>query len=140
MEIFQTPDAAGLGLPFSSAVRVGQTLYLSGVLGVLPGTMTLAPGGLAGQARQTMENIGRVLRFCGLDFADIVKCTVMLADMSEWIEFNQIYVGYFGPDRLPGRSAWGGNGLALGAKVRSSASRGFPRGPRGWSRSSSDSF
>ena len=117
MEIFQTPDAAGLGLPFSSAVRVGQTLYLSGVLGVLPGTMTLAPGGLAGQARQTMENIGRVLRFCGLDFADIVKCTVMLADMGQWGAFNKVYLEYFKGPNLPTRSAFGANGLALGAAV-----------------------
>src|SRR5277367_663272 len=110
MEIFQTPDAKALGLPFNSAVRAGETLYLSGVLGNLPGTMTLAPGGMAGQARQTMENIGTVLRYCGLDFADIVKCTVMLADMSEWAEFNKIYVTYFAPDRLPARTALGANG------------------------------
>ena len=65
-------------------------LYLSGVLGNLPATLTLAPGGMPGEARQTMENIGTVLRYCGLDFADIVKCTVMLADMSEWAVFNKI--------------------------------------------------
>ena len=58
-----------------------------------------------------------MLRFCGLDFADVVKCTVMLADMSEWAEFNAIYTTYFAPDRLPARSAFGCNGLALGAKL-----------------------
>jgi 2-iminobutanoate/2-iminopropanoate deaminase len=128
MEIFQTPDAKALGLPFNSAVRAGETLYLSGALGNLPGTMTLAPGGMAGQARQTMENIGTVLRYCGLDFADIVKCTVMLADMSEWAEFNKIYVSYFAPDRLPARSALGANGLALGAKVEVECIARFPEG------------
>ena len=128
MEIFQTPDAKALGLPFSSAVRAGETLYLSGALGNLPGTMTLAPGGMAGQARQTMENIGTVLRYCGLDFADIVKCTVMLADMSEWAEFNKIYVTYFAPDRLPARSALGANGLALGAKVEVECIARYPEG------------
>ncbi len=117
MQIFQTPDAKALGLPFSSAVRVGDTLYLSGALGNLPGTLTLAPGGVAGQARQTMENVGAVLRYCGLDFVDVVKCTVMLADMSEWGEFNKVYVTYFPPDRLPARSAFGASGLALGGKV-----------------------
>ena len=128
MEIFQTPDTAELGLPFSSAVRAGETLYLSGVLGNLPGTLTLARGGMAGQARQTMENIGEVLRFCGLDYADIVKCTVMLADMSEWGEFNKIYVSYFASDRLPARSAFGANGLALGAKVEVECIARFPEG------------
>jgi reactive intermediate/imine deaminase len=92
-------------------------LYLSGALGTLPGTLTLAPGGVEGQARQTMDNIGAVLRHCGLGFDDVVKCTIMLADMSEWPAFNAIYVTYFAPGRLPARSAFGANGLALGAKL-----------------------
>ncbi len=107
----------GLGLPFSAAVRVGDMLYLSGALGNLPGTLTLAEGGMAGQARQTMENIGAVLRLCGLGFADVVKCTIMLADMAEWGEFNKVYVTYFPPDRLPARSAFGCSGLALGGRL-----------------------
>jgi 2-iminobutanoate/2-iminopropanoate deaminase len=117
VQYFQTPEMKGLGLPFSAAVRVGDMLYLSGALGNLPGTLTLADGGMAGQARQTMENIGAVLRFCRLGFADVVKCTIMLADMAEWGEFNKVYVTYFPPDRLPARSAFGCNGLALGGKL-----------------------
>ncbi len=117
MQYFQTSDMKARGLPFSAAVRVGDILYLSGVLGNLPGTLTLAEGGIEGQARQTMENIGAVLRFCGLDFADVVKCTIMLADMSEWAEFNKVYVTYFAHDRLPARSAFGCNGLALGGRL-----------------------
>ena len=117
MQFYQTPEAEKLGLPFSSAVRVGDLLFVSGALGNLPGTLTLASGGMAGQARQTMENIGAVLRFCGLDFEDVVKCTVMLADMSEWAEFNKVYVTYFAPDRLPARSAFGCSGLALGGRL-----------------------
>ena len=105
MQHFQTPDIKALGHPFSAAVRVGDMLYLSGALGNLPGTLRLAEGGMAGEARQAMENVGAVLRFCGLDFADVVKCTVMLADMSEWAEFNKIYVGYFARDRLPAQGA-----------------------------------
>jgi reactive intermediate/imine deaminase len=117
VEYIQTPDAKGLGLPFSSAVRVGDMLYLSGALGNLPGTLTLAPGGVAGEGKQTMENIGAVLRHCGLGFDDVVKCTIMLADMAEWGEFNKIYVTYFSPDRLPARSAFGATGLALGGRL-----------------------
>ena len=117
MQHFQTPDMKALGLPFSAAVRVGDMLYLSGALGNLPGTLRLAEGGMAGEARQAMENVGAVLRFCGIDFADVVKCTVMLADMSEWAEFNKIYIGYFAPDRLPARSAFGCKGLALGGRL-----------------------
>jgi 2-iminobutanoate/2-iminopropanoate deaminase len=117
MQHFLTPDLKSLGLPFSAAVRVGDTLYLSGALGNIPGAIRLAEGGMAAEARQTMENIGAVLRYSGLDFENVVKCTVMLADMSEWAEFNNIYVGYFAPDRLPARSAFGCNGLALGGRL-----------------------
>ena len=117
MQYFQTPEMKDLGLPFCSAVRVGDMLYLSGALGNLPGTLTLAPGGIAGEARQTMENIGAVLKHCGLGFADVVKCTVFLADMSEWAEFNKVYVSYFAPGKFPARSAFGCNGLALGGRL-----------------------
>ena len=64
-----------------------------------------------------MRNIAQVLGKHGLTFDDVFKCQVMLADMAEWDAFNTIYVSYFKPDRLPARSAWGCNGLALGARV-----------------------
>jgi 2-iminobutanoate/2-iminopropanoate deaminase len=104
------------GLPFSEAVRVGNTYYLSGQVGVVPGKMQLAPGGIEGESRQTMENIGSVLAQHGLGFDDVVKCTVMLADMSEWGTFNEIYRSYFKAP-YPARSAFGANGLALGART-----------------------
>jgi len=104
------------GLPFSEAVRVGNTYYLSGQIGVVPGKMALAPGGIEGEARQTMENIGAVLRHHGLGFEDVIKCTVMLADMSEWGTFNEIYRGYFTAP-YPARSAFGASGLGLDARA-----------------------
>lgn len=113
---FRNPPGA-TGMPFSQAVRVGEVLYLSGQLGNKPGTMELVEGGMAEQARQTMENIGAVLKVNGLSFDDVFKCTVMLADMRQWAEFNKVYVEYFKPGRLPARSAFGCNGLALGAAV-----------------------
>jgi 2-iminobutanoate/2-iminopropanoate deaminase len=117
MEFFTTPEAKAMGLPFSMAVRVGDVLYLSGALGHLPGKMQLVPGGVEPETKQAMENIGRTLRAHGLTFDDVFKCTVMLADMSEWAAFNRVYVSYFKPDRLPARSAFGTSGLALGARV-----------------------
>ncbi|OEE79556.1 reactive intermediate/imine deaminase [Enterovibrio norvegicus FF-162] len=103
-------------LPFSEAVRVDKTLYLSGQIGILPGTLTLAPGGIEAESKQTMENIKTSLSANGYAMSDLVKCTVLLADMSEWQTFNGIYKTYFS-DRYPARSAIGANGLALGAKV-----------------------
>jgi enamine deaminase RidA (YjgF/YER057c/UK114 family) len=79
--------------------------------------MNLIEGGLQAQARQAMENIGEVLGACGLEFADTVKFTIMLADMRRWAEFNAVYLGYFDPERLPARSAFGASGLALGGEV-----------------------
>lgn len=117
MEFINSAQAKALKLPFSQAVRVGDVLYLSGALGNRPGTLELVPGGMEAEARQAMENIKAVLAENGLGMADIFKCTVMLADMSRWPEFNKVYVGYFDPGRLPARSAFGANGLALGAQV-----------------------
>ena len=105
------------GLPFSDAVRVGDVLYLSGQMGVKPGTKELMPGGVTAQARQAMDNIGATLGQHGLTFDAIFKATVMLADMSDWPAFNDIYAGYFRPDRLPARSAFGASGLALSGRV-----------------------
>jgi 2-iminobutanoate/2-iminopropanoate deaminase len=108
--------ASELGLPFSDAVRTGNLLILSGQLGNLPGTRSLAPGGMAGQARQAMENIKAIVETHGLSMADIVKCTVMLADMNDWAAFNDVYLAYF-PGRKPARSAFGAAGLAYGAQL-----------------------
>ena len=100
---FPHPD----GLPFSEAVQVGDILYLSGQIGVAPGTTVLVPGGIEAEARQTLDNIGAVLARRGLGFDAVVKCTVMLADMADWPAFNAVYRRYFRSDRLPARSAFG---------------------------------
>lgn len=117
MEFINSPAAKAARLPFSQAVRVGDVLYLSGMLGNVPGTAELVPGGLEAEARQTMENIRAVLAENGLGFDAVFKCTVMLADIAHWAAFNRIYLACFDPDRLPARSAFGANGLALGAQV-----------------------
>ena len=117
MDYINSQAAKALKLPFSQAVRVGDILYLSGALGNMPGRLEVVPGGIEPETRQTMENIGALLKENGLTFADVFKCTAMLADMAEWSAFNRIYVGYFQPDRLPARSAFGTSGLALGARV-----------------------
>jgi len=107
------PTINGQRLPFSEAVRVGDMLYLSGQLGnKADGTL---PAGIDAQARQTMDNIGAVLKRQGLGWGDVVKCTVMLDNMADWPAFNQVYVTYFPDKKFPARSAFGADGLALGA-------------------------
>ncbi len=103
------------GRPFSTAVRAGDMLYLSGQLGLTPDGKL--PPTFDAQARQMMDNISDVLKGRGLGWGDVVRCTVMLSDMADWPAFNVIYSGYFAGHRFPARSASGTNGLALGAKV-----------------------
>jgi 2-iminobutanoate/2-iminopropanoate deaminase len=117
MKFFTEDQFKAARLPFSQSVRVGDIVYLSGCLGNLPGTTTLAPGGMEGEVAQTMANVAAALKPHGLGFDDIFKCTVMIADIARWAEFNTYYVTYFKPDRMPARSAFGANGLALGALV-----------------------
>lgn len=102
--------------PFSDAVRVGHMLYLSGKLGT-DGASGLVSGGIKAETKQTLENIRSVLERNGSSLDQVVKCTVMLTDMSEWGAMNEVYVTYFAKDRLPARSAFGVSGLALGARV-----------------------
>jgi 2-iminobutanoate/2-iminopropanoate deaminase len=115
-EYLSSEQTLKANLPFSEAVRVGDTLYLSGVLGFEPGTRNLVPGGIEAQTRQVMDTIKGVLESNGSSLDHVVKCTVMLADMTEWAKMNAIYVTYF-TKHFPARSALGVNGLALGAKV-----------------------
>ncbi|HTK57094.1 MAG TPA: Rid family detoxifying hydrolase [Gemmatimonadales bacterium] len=113
---YGSPDSALKSLPFSEAVQVGDLLFLSGQIGVAPGTLTLVTGGMEPEAIQALENIKSVLGRHGSSMDRVVKCTVFLADMRDWPAFNVIYRRYFtGP--IPARSALGANGLALGAKV-----------------------
>lgn len=103
-------------LPFSEAVRVGNTLYLSGQIGYDSETSKLVEGGIAAETRQTMENIKATLERHGSSLAQVVKCTVFLADIKEWAAMNEVYVTYF-PTNPPARSALGSSGLAMGART-----------------------
>lgn len=109
------PAVSTRRVPFSAAVRVGNTLYLSGQIGT-DASGEVVPGGIAAETRQALENIRATLQQHGASLDRVVKVTVMLADMAEWGEMNQAYVPYF-PQHLPARSAFGATGLALGARV-----------------------
>ena len=104
-------------LPFSEVVVAGNMMYLSGQVGSSPdNAMMLVEGGIKAEARQALENMKKVLENNGSSLENVVKCTVMLADISEWATFNEEYVKFF-PGEKPARSAFGTTGLALGARV-----------------------
>ena len=105
---------AALG-PYSSAVRAGDTLYLSGQLGIDPATGELAEG-VEAQARQARQNSAAVLEEAGASFDDVVKMTVLLADIDDFAAVNEVY-GSFLAAPYPARSAFQVAAITKGALV-----------------------
>jgi reactive intermediate/imine deaminase len=103
------------GAIFSPAVRVGNLLFLSGQIGTDTANR-LVPGGLQTEARQALNNIRATLERYGSGMDRVAKCTVFLADIRDYNDFNEIYASYFRA-RKPARSALAATGLALGARV-----------------------
>ena len=97
----KAPAAVG---PYSHAYLVGDTLYTSGQLGLIPETGELAEG-VAEQAKRGLENLNVVLEFAGFSRKDIVKTTVFLANMADFAVVNDIYAEFFeGQSEYPARS------------------------------------
>ncbi|MDE1150653.1 MAG: RidA family protein [Azospirillaceae bacterium] len=110
---YYRPDTTKV--PYSQVVRVDNILYVSGQLGVNPDGKPL--DGMAAQAKAALDHVAEALGRVGSGMDAVFKCTVMLTDMGQWAAFNQVYVGYFKPDRLPARSAMAVSGLPLGSSV-----------------------
>jgi reactive intermediate/imine deaminase len=108
---YPMPPINGTPAPFSKAVRVGDILYLSGVIGRTADGKV--PDGIEAQTKAAMDDIGATLKTAGLSYGDLIHCTVFLSDMKQWPTFNKVYIGYFPAGELPARSAFGVNGLAL---------------------------
>ncbi|MEK7265456.1 MAG: Rid family hydrolase [Pseudomonadota bacterium] len=114
--IYDRDPSLPADLPFSSAVVVGKTIYLSGEIGRVEGGVALVEGGVGPETRQIFDNYKRTLARLGADLSDIVKCTVFLDDMSKFAEMNAAYAQVF-PEEKPARSTFGVDGLALGASL-----------------------
>ena len=106
----------GREMPFSTAVRVGDLLFLSGVIGTDPDSGKLAKGGIQGETRAALTEIKATVERHGSSMDKVVKCTVFLADIGEWAAMNEVYVTFF-PNNKPARSALGSSGLAIDARV-----------------------
>src|SRR3712207_2863108 len=87
-------SAAAIG-PYSQAVRVGGTVYVSGQIPLDPRTGRLVEGGIAAQTRQALDNVRAILRAAGFGLQDVVQVQVFLADMGDYAAFNEVYAGYF---------------------------------------------
>lgn len=100
--------------PFSEAVRVGDTLYMSGQIGFKDGK--LVKGGIKTETKQALDNIQMVLLEYGYQKSDIIKCSAMLTDMDDFGDFNKVYQSELSKP-YPVRSAFGVTELAAGASV-----------------------
>ncbi len=116
IESVQAPKAIG---PYSQAVAVEaqRLVFLSGQIPLDPGTMELVGAGdIAAQTRQVMDNLGAVLSAAGLDFGNVVKTTIFLADLGDFAAVNEVYGSYFA-ERPPARATVQVAALPKGAGV-----------------------
>ena len=107
------PAAVG---PYSTATLAGETIYLSGMIGIDPAVQRPVEGGTLAQARQAFENIKTVLGELGATMNDVLKTTVYLTDIGEFGEVNRLYAEYFGPD-YPARTCVEVSRLPLGLSI-----------------------
>jgi 2-iminobutanoate/2-iminopropanoate deaminase len=98
-----SPDAPKAVGPYSSGLRAGQLLFLSGQIPLDPASGSLVGGDIAAQARQVLRNIGALLEADGLSYAAVVRTTVFLADMNDFAAMNDVYREFF-TEPYPARS------------------------------------
>jgi len=103
-EIIATDRAPAAIGPYSQAVKVGNTLYLSGQIGINPATGQFVEGGIEAQTHQTLKNLGAVLEAAGFSFENVVQAQVFLADLNDYTAMNGVYKTYFG-ENPPARAA-----------------------------------
>ncbi len=109
----RAPQAIGT---YSQAVRVGDTLYLSGQIPLVPETMALVTGDMEAQIRQVFDNLAAVADAAGGSLADLVKLNVYLTDLDHFPLVNQVMASYF-REPYPARAAIGVAALPKGAAV-----------------------
>lgn len=107
------PQAIG---PYSQAVEVNGTLYVSGQIPLDPQNMKIVEGGIKEQTQQVMKNIGAILDAAGYSFSDVVKSTCLLSDMANFKAMNEVY-GSFYTDDAPARAAFAVKELPMGVLV-----------------------
>ncbi|MEI8202775.1 MAG: RidA family protein [Bacteroidota bacterium] len=107
------PKAIG---PYSQAVLVNDTLYISGQIPINPETSTVVEGDIKVQTQQVMINMGAILKEAGFEYSDVVKCTCLLSDMNNFAGMNEVYGSYFSSNP-PARAAYGVVKLPLGVLI-----------------------
>jgi 2-iminobutanoate/2-iminopropanoate deaminase len=115
-KIVNISDAPKPIAPYSQAVMAGDTLYVSGQIAIDPYSGKLIEGGATEQTKRVMENIRAILKEENMDFANIVKCSIFMSDMSLYKDVNEVYGSYF-QTNPPAREAIAAKGLPMGVDV-----------------------
>jgi 2-iminobutanoate/2-iminopropanoate deaminase len=115
-QVIRPERAPNTGLPYSSGILAGDTLYISGHLGRDPVTSQLVAGGIEAETRQSLDNIGEVLKTAGMGFQDVTTVTVFITNFEEFAAFNKVYREYF-PTDPPARATVQVAALNVGASV-----------------------
>lgn len=111
-----TPLAPAAIGPYSQAVLVGDTLYCSGQIPIDPTTGSLVSGSVEMEAERVLENLGGVLREAGLDYQNVVRCTVYMTDINDYAAVNEVYARYFS-ESPPAREAVQVAALPRGSRI-----------------------
>jgi 2-iminobutanoate/2-iminopropanoate deaminase len=115
-KIFSTSKAPAAIGPYSQAVEMRHTLYVSGQIPVNPLSGKLVEGDITVQTEQVFRNIAAILDVAGYSFSDVVKSTCLLSDMANFKAMNEVYARYY-PEKQPARAAFAVKELPLGALI-----------------------
>lgn len=115
-QIITANTAPGAIGPYSQAVKAGNFLYISGQIPIDPATGGFPEGGIVPQTRQSLTNIGEILKAAGMDYCDVIKTTVLLQSIGDFVEMNREYARFFESD-CPARAAFEVAALPKGALV-----------------------
>ena len=116
MQRVHTDSAPAAIGPYSQAIEVNETLYISGQIPLVPATMKVVEGGIQEQTEQVLKNIGAILKEAGYDYKDVVKSTCLLSDMANFKAMNEIYGKYY-TETPPARAAFAVKELPMGVLI-----------------------
>lgn len=114
-KVIATPYAPKAVGPYSQAIEVNGTIYVSGQIPVNPEDGSV-PASIEEQSRQALKNVGAILKEAGLSYGDVVKTTVLLADIADFAAMNAVYAEFFTEDK-PARACFQVAALPMGVKV-----------------------
>lgn len=102
-EIINTEHAPAPVGPYNQSIRANNTLYISGQIAIVPETGALVMDTIEAETDQVLRNVGAILKEAGLDYTDVIKCSVFVTDMDNYGRINAVYAKYFAEDTAPAR-------------------------------------